>query len=595
MNFFSKSKHKATAPDAAPVSPPPFEAPPLDTPPSALEAAPPDPSPADAAPAGAPPPAPDPADAPRDAAFPDGLTMATPADAAPKKPRFARLKLFKPQLPSLSRKPPAEPAEPADPSAALADLRLGPSPDEQAKAARRAARRAERTRREEEWADRDYQARRDATIAGLPLVPIDPLPHFDSASEDEAAPAHPPHDPAPGSPHDGARALQGPYLPTYNDYPHEHHPAEHPPPGPQEVFPGQQRLPADAAPQRNPADDAHMAEMFGQQAYVGGPGYGGYGGRYPAQGVPQMHMQPPPPQQYQQTMRAPEAAPIGWGDVMSAPSQPMFAAPSHGYRGALDIDPMLADRIRRGRELARLAIAQEEQGNLGAAENGYMKALELLVPVSKELDVGSELDKDVRMKQKQKLHREAAAMMDRCEEIRLFLKANGPSVPKEMPSIPAMPHVKPAPRKRNGSTPKPPDHDFSSPSKSSTVELSRPKAAQPKVDAAPPTRPPPPPPPAFDGDSVDLLERIASRRNVLSAASAGIHAATGAPTETGTEKRTGGGLAKCFVCNAPAELKSKCSHTFCTKCGNQAANVFGACPNRNCSAPLSADGFDKLL
>lgn len=133
-------------------------------------------------------------------------------------------------------------------------------------------------------------------------------------------------------------------------------------------------------------------------------------------------------------------APIGWGAAYQpTPSQPMYGPPQRlapPAHGPLDLEPVLASKIRRGRELGMLAVQQEEQGNMGAAEAGYIKALSLLIPASKELDLGPEFNRHVRMKQKGKVQREAAAMLDRCEEIRLFLTANGPSVPTEMPKLP---------------------------------------------------------------------------------------------------------------------------------------------------------------
>lgn len=553
-----------------------------------------------------------------------------------KKSRFARFK--KPQLPSLrvpgSRKPAAASADPAEDhvAAAVADIHISapaPPPVDPAKAKRRAARRAQRTKQEEQWAEKDRIRRNQAALTGLEMEPLDPLPHFDSASEDDTHPdpvaGHPPPPDAvvaEGVSTTAAPRMAGPYMPTNPDRYDDNldPPAVTSNAPPAQMFPGQGPQQQQQLPRREAAADAQMAEMFGAQAYVGNAAYHHQPSALPpqmppaayaAEGLPpQAHASLP----YQGQSGAPQPAvnpaPIGWGDVYNVPSQPMFGAPmrsSGSMRNALDIDPALADRIRRGRELAKLAIGQEEQGNLGAAENGYMKALELLVPVSKELDVGSDLDKNVRMQQKAKIQREAAAMLDRCEEIRLFLRANGPAVPNEMPSIPSVMSSPPgkgsrttAAKSKKDSSLRPPDHDSdlstSGPTRSPTAELSRPKPVEPKIsESAPPNRPPPPPPPTFDGDSGDLLDRIASRRNVLSAASAGIHAAGGAPVSSGARPGVSGGLAKCFVCNAPANLKAKCDHTFCTKCGNQAANVFGSCPDKSCNASLTSGGFEKIL
>lgn len=619
MNFFGKSKNASAASTATSIDS------------SAVSASLPHPSPPPSLPS-----ADTPNPATTDPSLPAAPPPEPPVDDSAKKSRFARFK--KPQLPTLrvpgSRKPSGP--DPSEVTTAVADIHLSAPaapPVDPAKAKRRAARRAERTRREEEWAEKDRQRRNQAGYTGLPMDPLDPLPDFDSASEDESRPdAVAGHAPPPdavlaeGVSATTARStMAGPYMPAnpdrYEDNLDPPMVVSNAPPA--QMFPGQAPSPVQVQqqpPRRDPAADAQMAEMFGAQAYVGSAGYHHQPAAPPPQMappayggeglLPQAHASLPQHGQTGLPRPAVNPAPIGWGDVYNVPSQPMFGAPMHSagsMRGALDIDPHLADRIRRGRELARLAIEQEERGNLGAAENGYMKALELLVPVSKELDVGSELDKTVRMTQKGKIQREAAAMLDRCEEIRLFLKANGPAVPNEMPSNPSVRSSPPgkasrtaAAKPKKDSSLRPPDQDANvstfTPTKSPTAELSRPKPVEPKTsEQAPPNRPPPPPPPTFDGDSGDLLDRIASRRNVLSAASAGIQAAGGAPVSSGAKPSVGGGVAKCFVCNAPANLKAKCDHTFCTKCGNQAANVFGTCPDRSCNAPLTSGGFESIL
>lgn len=627
MNFFSKSKNASDATtattDSSATGLTPAPAPPLPAQPTDATTT---------------------TTAPLPATDPDPtLPLAPPSEASieepSKKSRFAR---FKPQLPkkpqfpnfrSAGTRKAATENDVIDLTDQLDEVQIASPPVDPAKAARRAARRAERTRLEEEWAEKERRLRNDALLTGLPMEELKPLPHFDSASEDEREPPavtdapieHSHHDAVLGEGVNATFRPQGPHMPTNpNTYPVD--PMDQP--DPPQVFHGQQQpiIPPhqpqhhQQQPARDPSADAHMAEMLGARAYTGSMGYQAPPhaapvpqamGTYDAVPYPQTYA-PPQHQHSQQGMRGAPAnpTPIGWGDVYSVPSQPMFAAPMHGSRGMLDIDPVLAERIRRGRELARLAVEQEEQGNLGAAENGYMKALELLVPVAKELDVGSDLDKSVRMKQKAKIQREASHMLDRCEEIQLFLKANGPAVPMEMPSVPSVPGKRSSPgKKKAGGTAKPPDQDadisISGPKRTSTTELSIPKPVEPeKGPGGPPTRPPPPPPPTFDGDSGDLLERIVSRRNVLSAATAGIHAASTAPATVPTavparavedkKATSGGSVASCFVCNAPAELKAKCEHAFCNKCGNQAANVFGACPDRSCNAPLSSGGFEKI-
>lgn len=275
--------------------------------------------------------------------------------------------------------------------------------------------------------------------------------------------------------------------------------------------------------------EARMADMYGRQAYVGVSGGvvpGGatdaaYAGRGAEGDVARM-----PPGGDVMSRRAPQAPTrVGWGDAYGAVhSQPGHgnAMMSHGNPAA-DIDYALAEKIRRGRELGRLAVAQEEQGNLGMAQSGYMKALELLVPATRELDAGSELTKNARINMKKKVQREAAAMLDRVEELKVFVKANGPAVPNEMPVIPA---VVPPPHASGGGS----QHrgrgdggergvggivteeiDWTqrrrAPPDLGDLPTVQPKSKQQSSAKAPsrPLPPPPPPPPFFDDDELGGL------------------------------------------------------------------------------------------
>lgn len=311
----------------------------------------------------------------------------------------------------------------------------------------------------------------------------------------------------------------------------------------------------------------------------------------------------------------------------------------------VDVDPMLADKIRRGRELALLAIEQEEQGNMGAAESGYMKALSLLIPASKELDVGSELTKASRMRQKEKIQREASAMLDRCEELRLFLKANGPSVPQEIPDLPSS-RLPPRDNNRggggsgtnsngNGGGKGGNDRDGGNGGNGGGGVVEQPKIESKIASTArlleqsnedlkptPPTkpplhmgrpppgninRPPPPAPPAFESDNDDdLFNRMAVRKNILNTTQLprsfgnSMHIPGGALTSAQVARATAVPPAvaksdqKCFMCNAAAEVAAPCGHTFCTNCGNQAVTVFGKCPVPGCNNVLSRETFRRI-
>lgn len=167
--------------------------------------------------------------------------------------------------------------------------------------------------------------------------------------------------------------------------------------------------------------------------------------------------------------------------------------------GLADLDPNLAWRIGRGRDLGLRGVELEEAGNLGDAEAVYLEALSLMVPASRELDHGPDSTRQMRMRQKARVQREAAAMLDRCEEIKAFLKANAPDVPREMPVMP-------------GTT-------------SSTKRSVGPvgQRAQPNIPTdSSNTRSlqassilPPPPPPALSGLEDVLVTRLENRRSVL--------------------------------------------------------------------------------
>lgn len=273
---------------------------------------------------------------------------------------------------------------------------------------------------------------------------------------------------------------------------------------PQAAYPSNDAVPTSSA---TPGEDpSKMAEMFASRAF-GGAG----NSNTPFPTVPAL-VPPPPPRETAQhdflvggdggsgnSSPLIRSAPIGWGSAHSSvPSHPLtglpqaFAPPAHG---PLDLEPVLAEKIRRGRELGMLAVEQEEKGNMGAAEAGYIKALSLLVPASKELDTGPEVSRHIRMKHKAKIKREAAAMLDRCEELHLFLAANGPAVPDEMP-------VFPGGDSSGGS---------GGGSGGGSDEPKQPSSSKPRLNDK--NMPPPPPPPTFTDEI--LISRLENRKNVL--------------------------------------------------------------------------------
>lgn len=623
--------------------------------------------------------APDPAQAPPQ---PEPPAPAEAPVAADKKPRFGRFNLQLPNFgrggKSTAPASNSDPAEVSSAADALANAHIGApgaptapaapaAPVDPAKAARRAARRAERTKLEEEWAAEKYRRHKDSVFTGLPEEPLTPLPEFHSASEDEAErhepdavagdvppeaplqqhdsayPMPPGGHPAPavtvvgeGMPKSPAGPMKGPFIPPSpahsQDAPLTPQSAPGPfiPPqpaaAPRPAAALQLAAPSQLQPQRDPRADAQMAEMFGAQAYTG----------YQPRPTEVSATPSAPPMldflEHAQASAPPAGAfarvpsnptPIGWGEVYSGfSSQPMYGTPAHlasGRRDPLDIEPALLERVRRGRELGFLAIEQETQGNLGAAENGYMKALELLIPASKELDAGSELNKNARMQLKAKIQREAAVMLDRCEELRVFLRANQTAVPKELPAEPVVNYASGRSKPASGKLPAPPAPPKldSEPAPGMASSAATRRAQSPDIE--PPRRPPPPAPPAFHDDSDDLLVRLASRKNALTGATVGpqqskgtvpaTHPPAAAPTPAAAQppnaqpppplaipKDPKGEfvVAKCFMCNASAEVRTKCSESFCQKCANQVVAVFENCPVPSCGREDCAGEYTRI-
>lgn len=457
-----------------------------------------------------------------------------------------------------------------------------------AKDSRRKARRAERERKEEEWKEENRQRFNQSKIYDLPYEPLPPLSDFDSASEDER---------------DTIRAQGQTCIPSQTTAGTNPSVPSDPPPN-LDIAPA---LPS------NRDTDAQLAELFAAQALTGSN---------PSSTAP--------PATAETAISAGSAAaptgstskssfiqggnvrslpaqptPIGWGDAYdTAPSQPLYGTPAHlPQRGPTTVDPRLAEKISRGRQLAFLAIEQEEQGNMGAAEAGYMKALSLLVPASKELDIGSELNKNARLSLKAKVQREASAMLDKCEQLRVFLKATAPTVPTEVPNMPTQNATAYGIRSRNLHPPRTDrtsfDEDPVSPDSAvlpprEEMRTSFPKKTQKLL----PPPPPPPPPPSFQDDPRELIQRLEDRKNVLSAASVVFPSANDASTIHSPRRSAPTSLqsrAKCFMCKENAHLKTPCNHAFCSICGNQIVSVFGKCPVPGCNTLLTTESFTHII
>lgn len=409
-------------------------------------------------------------------------------------------------------------------------------------------------------------------------------------------------------------------------------------------------------PQQN---DSQMAELFASQAF-------GASAKAP--------YFPPPPQSsnpdYHPSFGANTLGEVdhthrpvhlGWGSVAgTGPSGPIFGPPQHLSQPVHppgEVDAVLNEKIKHGREFAMRAVQHEEEGRLDQAEQDYIQAISILLPCSKELDIGSDLTKHVRQSQKAKIQREAAAMLDRCEEIRKVSKARGPEIPREIPKFPEF--------KSKGKPVRPPSSESNQPSTDSK------KSSKGSKFSLPPP-PPPPPPQMSQTDDDDLLLHHANRQNVsrggtarsLAPSSSASHdfpnatpenqskhpeesapdseipvlrtshkspntATSNAVSENpryqnlsdsleekfdladldqmadfklsprGDGKRNidDGGLCAetCFLCRRPADLRSRCNHTFCSNCGNQVVTVFSGCPVPNCQAHISIEDFSHIL
>ena len=101
------------------------------------------------------------------------------------------------------------------------------------------------------------------------------------------------------------------------------------------------------------------------------------------------------------------------------------------------IDAHLLSRIRRGRDAGLRAVGFDEDGDLINAEELYMEALSVLIQASRDLDRGPKSNRSARLREKNRVQREASAMLNRCERLRSLIEVDdsrGPGVPQELPN-----------------------------------------------------------------------------------------------------------------------------------------------------------------
>ena len=89
-----------------------------------------------------------------------------------------------------------------------------------------------------------------------------------------------------------------------------------------------------------------------------------------------------------------------------------------------EIDVEIMSRIRRGREVGLRAERFDDVREVINAKRLYMEAISVLVPASRDLDIGPDSNLRDRLREKTKVLREASAMLDRCEALRSQIYAS---------------------------------------------------------------------------------------------------------------------------------------------------------------------------
>lgn len=334
---------------------------------------------------------------------------------------------------------------------------------------------------------------------------------------------------------------------------------------------------------------------------------------------------PPPPFAPYATRAG--VAPSAYGAVPHAMAPPVHTIAAPLPQSVTYVDPALAERIRRGRELERLGISEEERGNMGHAKEAYMKALELLIPAIPMLDHGNDVSHAFRSSEKRKLNREAGLMLDRCEEIKRFLESDVALNTRNLLDSAKVPQTRPKTltelrrEQQDGN-----DFDVDSSSKGG-LGLKKKPAVKRKVDVPPL---PSPPSELLDGlASLSLSDPTLQQAHPPLPApippalpSARLHGASAshvssvrreqmlsrpppsdipppAPAlpsppadEVFADVEQG---ASCDVCRTnAAKLVSKCNHNFCAQCMNKAA-TFQFCLHPDCHEQVGSSDFQHLL
>lgn len=333
-------------------------------------------------------------------------------------------------------------------------------------------------------------------------------------------------------------------------------------------------------------EDGGLAELFGQQAYGGGqlsmhssfaagkqapartydPAADVYGApvgyanpavqevkKYGWAGIFDRHPNGPPPPPN------PFAGPI----VM-----PQMYAPgpvqSRAHEKGIPYDAM--QRLNEGRGLATLALnnqesapvlagrGKREEANAAyrAADAGYERALQLLMPARKMLEDGPDASRVVRAREKDKLEKLIAQILDRWEEVKPYLIPDVPTTAAQDPRDAEDSYSDPLLERLT--------HSFARMGPGAGGAASVPQGPPPSLYTA-------------NGElNLDALPSVPKE---------------GAPLE-GWEVPKSGGPKKCYVCatptsTKPAEVVTPCDHYLCVSCSESVFGLFNACPQCNAS------------
>jgi hypothetical protein len=338
-----------------------------------------------------------------------------------------------------------------------------------------------------------------------------------------------------------------------------------------------------------------LAERFGEQAYGGGQlnrntSYAPGVHAPPRVSDPAADVYGGAPAGYAAPAAAAASKP-GWAGIFTRTGPPPpnpFTGPivmpqtymvppvqSRAQENGIPYDVM--QRLNEGRGLATLALnnhegapvlaakgqRQEALAAYQAADAGYERALQLLMPARKALMEGPESSRVVRAREKDRLEKLIAQILDHWEEVK----------PNLIPDVPT-----------NAAAGQ---QDFNDPL------LDRLSRSVSKMGPGRGSAPPPPPPPPAGAEASAAIFSASGELDLGSLPSVPTHDVPLAGR--GTPKM--GGPKKCFVCitpsgSKPAELMTPCNHFMCVSCSESVFGLFNNCPE--CQAPCRRDQLKAI-